>query len=160
MSDDREKAIGRALGKIPSGLFIVTARAGEQRGAMLASWVQQAAFVPPTISIAIAASRDITALIRQAGTLAVNIIPRNDTAMLKRFARRAESSRNPFEDIPLLDRPGAPILRDALAWLECQLTTVCDIDADHQLFIARVVEAQVLREGPAFTHQRGNGFHY
>jgi hypothetical protein len=46
-----KREIGEALGRIPSGVFIATAEEGSEKVGMLASWVQQAGFDPPTRSI-------------------------------------------------------------------------------------------------------------
>ena len=47
-------AIGPVLGRTPSGVFILTASSGDgQETGMLASWVQQASFDPPAITVAV-----------------------------------------------------------------------------------------------------------
>ncbi|MBC8108463.1 MAG: hypothetical protein H7Z14_17895, partial [Anaerolineae bacterium] len=48
-TDEQKLPIGKALGRIPSGVFVLTAAHAGERMAMLASWVQQAAFEPPAI---------------------------------------------------------------------------------------------------------------
>ena len=45
--------IGAALGKIPSGVFIATSSIDGDEVGMLASFVEQAGFNPPTITAAI-----------------------------------------------------------------------------------------------------------
>jgi flavin reductase (DIM6/NTAB) family NADH-FMN oxidoreductase RutF len=50
--------IATALGRIPSGLFVVTWCDGGSDRCMLASWVMQAGFAPPQVSVAIGESRD------------------------------------------------------------------------------------------------------
>ena len=45
--------IGAALGKIPSGVFIATSTHDGEEIGMLASFVEQAGFNPPTITVAI-----------------------------------------------------------------------------------------------------------
>ena len=61
MSDDRLKPLAAALGRIASGLFIVTAQRGDAETGMLASWVQQCSFDPPQISMCLRQGRDINA---------------------------------------------------------------------------------------------------
>ena len=55
----RDKELGSALGRIPSGLFILTVGQGEAETGMLASWVQQCSFDPPRVSVAIQPQREI-----------------------------------------------------------------------------------------------------
>jgi 3-hydroxy-9,10-secoandrosta-1,3,5(10)-triene-9,17-dione monooxygenase reductase component len=162
MSDEQTKqALGRALGRIPSGVFILTTRHNEQRSAMMASWVQQAAFDPPAVSIALAKGRPIAQLIAAGGRCALSILPAGDTSLMKRYARGAEPGADPFAGVAIIDTPaGQPALADALAYLDCRVITKADFGGDHDLLIAEVEHGQLLRDGQAFTHQRGNGFHY
>jgi flavin reductase (DIM6/NTAB) family NADH-FMN oxidoreductase RutF len=54
---DTDKPWAAALGRIPSGLFILTARRGTLETGMLASWVQQCSFDPPLVMAAIRRGR-------------------------------------------------------------------------------------------------------
>ena len=159
--DQVRNTIGKALGRIPSGVFILTAAHGGQKTAMLASWVQQTSFQPPTVTIAISKDRPIVQLIRGSGKLALSVVPENDTSLMKRYARGVKPDEDAFEGMKVAQSPsGVPILSDAVAWLECSLLNVFEFNADHDLYVAQVTGGQLLHEGPSFTHQRGNGFHY
>ncbi|NIQ04128.1 MAG: flavin reductase, partial [Nitrospinaceae bacterium] len=39
-----KKDIGKALGRVPSGLFVLTAKCEDREDAVLASWVNQCSF--------------------------------------------------------------------------------------------------------------------
>ncbi|HAA88643.1 MAG TPA: flavin reductase family protein, partial [Verrucomicrobiales bacterium] len=52
-----EERIGPALGKLPSGVYIATSTLDGEEVGMLASFVEQAGFEPPTITAAISAGR-------------------------------------------------------------------------------------------------------
>lgn len=160
-TDEQKLPIGKALGRIPSGVFVLTAAHEGVRMAMLASWLQQAAFEPPAISIAIAKDRPIADLIRKSLLLAVSIVPENDKSLMKRYARGVKDGEDPFAGVAVSQSPaGVPVLSDALGWIEAKLIKACDFGADHEILIAQVTAGQLLLEGTAFTHQRGNGFHY
>ena len=60
MNDDKNDDLAKVLGRIPSGVFVLTCGdgAGNMTG-MLASWVQQAAFEPPMISVGVKNGRYI-----------------------------------------------------------------------------------------------------
>ena len=47
---DPSKRLAAALGRVPSGLYILTARHGDAETGMLVSWVQQCSFAPPLVS--------------------------------------------------------------------------------------------------------------
>jgi flavin reductase (DIM6/NTAB) family NADH-FMN oxidoreductase RutF len=131
------------------------------RAAMLASWVMQASFEPPCVSIATAKGRPIIELIRRASCFAISIVPEGDKTLMKRFARGFKDGEDPFAGVATSASPGgAPILSDALGWIEAKLIETCDFAADHELLVAQVTTGALLRDGHAFNHQRGNGFHY
>src|SRR5688572_19926204 len=159
--DEMRNTIGKALGRIPSGVFILTAKHGDEATAMLASWVQQTSFQPPTVTVAVSKDRPIVGLIRASGRYAISVIPESDTTLAKRYARSVKAGEDPFANMATRQTPaGMPILADALAWLECRLLNVFEFGADHDLYVAEVTAGQLLKDGAAFTHQRGNGFHY
>ncbi len=120
ISEQLKSTIGRALGRIPSGLFIVSAMHNGIECAQLASWVQQAAFDPPAISVAIARQRQISTIIRNSGFFAVSILAEGDHALLKKYARGVEPGLDAFANVSVRRSPqGLPILADTLAFLEC-----------------------------------------
>src|SRR4051812_36801885 len=64
--------LSQALGRVPSGLYILTAcRDGKATG-MLASWVQQAGFDPPMVTVAVNRDRYVGDWIAHSGRFALN----------------------------------------------------------------------------------------
>jgi flavin reductase (DIM6/NTAB) family NADH-FMN oxidoreductase RutF len=160
MTEQQKNSIGKVLGRVVSGVYIITASHEGRSGAMLASWAMQAGFEPPAITIAIAKGRPVAELIRGSGTLALSIIPAEDKSLMKHYAR-LKPGDDPFAGVQT--RPsalGIPILSDALGYLEGRIRQFVDAGIDHDLCIVEVTGAEILREGAAFAHQRGNGFHY
>jgi len=160
--DEVKHTIGRPLGRIPSGVFILTAEHAGQPIAMMASWVQQAAFQPPTISVAIAKERPAHAALSKPGAMfALSVIPEGDTSLMKKYARGIPADADPFEGVNITRTAnGTIVLADALAYLECRVSKRVEFNGDHDLFIAEVVAGQMLKDGASFMHLRGNGFHY
>lgn len=161
ISEELKQTVGKALGRIPSGVFILTAAHAGDATAMMASWVQQAAFDPPAVSIAMAKGRPIAQMIRASNRLALSVIPDGDSTLMKRYARGVKPGDDPFANVETIPTPGGiPAMKTALAWLECRLIHTCDFGGDHDLLIAEVVAGAILNPGQAFMHQRGSGFHY
>ena len=160
--DELKLTVGKALGRIPSGVFILTAERDGQPLAMMASWVQQVAFQPPCVSVAIAKERPAHAVLSKPGrTFGLSVVPEGDTSLMKKYARGIPDGANPFEGVQIARAAsGAIYLADALAYLDCRVTKSLDFGGDHDLFVAEVIAGQMLKEGPSFTHLRGNGFHY
>lgn len=154
--------VGKALGRIPSGVFVLSASDAAGRAAgMLASWAQQASFDPPAICVAVAKGRPIGDMIRASRRLALSVLGDGDADLMRRFARHRPPGEDGFEGVETLTAPsGLPVLARALAWLDGELLDTLDFGGDHDLFIARATAGQLLRPGHSFTHVRGNGFHY
>src|SRR5687768_13076480 len=64
--------LGQALGRVPSGLYILTARHDGKATGMLASWVQQAGFDPPMVTVAVNRDRYVGDWITRSGRFALN----------------------------------------------------------------------------------------
>src|SRR4051794_18681355 len=87
MTEDEKHSIGKALGRVPSGIFILTAMHDGKSDAMMASWAQQASFSPPGESVASAKGRLIGELIRARKLLALSVLPNDDKTLMNLYAR-------------------------------------------------------------------------
>ena len=160
-TDPADVALYKALGRVPSGLFIMTATLQGRPTAMMASWVQQVGFQPPAVCVAMAKDRPLRAALRVGDRFALSVLGESDSAMLKKYARGVPPGADPFEGVNIRQTPGGmPCLADGLAFLECELVHVAAFGGDHDLFVARVLAGAVLKEGGPFTHVRGSGAHY
>lgn len=158
--EEAHKHLAAALGRIPSGLFVVTARHGDAETGMLASWVQQCAFEPPLISLAIKHGRDITTWLTENAPFNVNILDDSQTDLLIHFGRGFALGDPAFTGLEVERPPGKPpILSEALAYLECRVVRSLPA-GDHDLFIGEVVGGRLLNEGHPMVHIRKSGFHY
>jgi 3-hydroxy-9,10-secoandrosta-1,3,5(10)-triene-9,17-dione monooxygenase reductase component len=161
VSEDFKKTVGKAIGRIPSGVYILTAAHNGEATAMMASWVQQAAFDPPAISVAIGAGRPIGEMIQASQMFSLSIVPEGDTSLMKRYARGIKPGEDAFAGVEIFTTPqGIPALTASVAWLDCRLLDTVDFGGDHELLVAEVVGGALLQAGASFTHQRGSGFHY
>jgi len=161
VSDELKATVGRALGRLPSGVYIMTAEHQGQWSAMMVSWVQQAAFDPPAISVALHKERPFRQTVMASRKFGLAVVGEGDSALMKKYARGLAPGEDPFQGIEVLRTPGRmQVPAAALAWLECEVIKTFDFGGDHELVAARVVDGALLRDGPSFTHLRGNGFHY
>lgn len=148
--------IGAALGRIPSGLFVVAWRDGESDRAMLASWVMQAGFAPPAVSVAVAPSRDLLAAVDRGGAFAVSVLAESQRPLLARFGKPAA---DPFAGLAVDRTPsGLAVLVGAAAWLECRPAARVG-HGDHVVVVADVV-AGGGAAGEPLVHLRKNGLRY
>lgn len=91
------------------------------------------------------------AAVLDAGVFAVNILGEDQGELAYRFARKDPDK---FAGVPT-DRgeTGVPLLRDALAHIECRVEETVT-GGTHTVFLAQVVQAAG-REGPPLTYFRG-----
>lgn len=160
-SDSRHQAVASGLGRIPSGLFIVTWRSEAADRAMLASWVMQAGFDPPSISIAVENTRDLLPHLQAGGACVVHVLGSSDRSLLGRFAKPPTSGQDPFAGLNVSRGGcGAVVLLDAAVALECQATASC-VAGDHTIVTAAVTAAPLVNAAtePAI-HLRKNGLRY
>jgi flavin reductase (DIM6/NTAB) family NADH-FMN oxidoreductase RutF len=161
MSDpSADKQLASALGRIPSGLFIVTARHGDAETGMLASWVQQCSFQPPQLTVAVRKGRYVLDWLTDGGEFVVNILDDTQTDMVSHFGRGFAPGEPAFEGLDI-DRPAGapPVLRAALGYLRCRVAGRLDA-GDHEVVLAEVVGGQVLGDGQPMVHVRKSGSHY
>ncbi len=149
-----------ALGRIPSGLFILTVRQGDAETGMLTSWVQQCSFDPPHVSLALQRDRSIFSWLPDGAFATLNILDHSQTDMIAHFGRGFELGQPAFEGLEVERlESGGPVLSEALAYLQCRIVTRLPV-ADHTLLLAQVVGGRVLSDSPPMVHIRKSGAHY
>src|SRR5258708_33808962 len=104
---DTDKQWVAALGRIPSGLFILTARRGTEETGMLASWVQQCSFEPPLVMAAIRRGRVLEAGLHPGDHFVLNILDDSQTDMIVYFGRGIAPAENVFARLSLERPPDA-----------------------------------------------------
>jgi flavin reductase (DIM6/NTAB) family NADH-FMN oxidoreductase RutF len=154
------ESMGRALGAIPSGIFVVTAARDAVRAAYVGSWIQQAAFDPPSITIAMNQQRPLLTLLQPGRGIGVNILGRRQAALYDRFERGFSLDEDPFVDVEITTAmTGAPLLCEAFAYVDCRIRSMFDA-GDHMVILAEVLAGAVRQSGEPMTYTRQSGFTY
>lgn len=149
-----------ALGRVPSGIFILTVGTGERATGMLASWVMQAGFDPPMVSVAVKQGRYICDWLTEGQPFVLNLLGEGQTQFLKHFGKGFEPDAPAFQGITTHNcRTGVPMLSDALGHLECEPAGHVDT-GDHRVFIARIVRGGLTGDAAPMVHVRKSGAHY
>ena len=148
----------RALGQIPSGLFLLTSGYDGNRSGVLVNWVQQCATKPPMVIVAMAKGLPVEPLIRDSRAFALCQIAEDDRLLLRKFAQTPNTGEDPFVSIPTIEAPsGSPIVKRAVAYLDCKLIRHIDLETDHAIYVGQVHQGGILNEGrPAmYIHDSG-----
>jgi flavin reductase (DIM6/NTAB) family NADH-FMN oxidoreductase RutF len=160
VSAESSESLAAALGRIPSGLFVLTARDGDRETGRLVSWVQQCSFDPPQVSVAVNKTGGVLDWLADGTLFVLNVIPEGGKTLVAHFGKGFESGEPAFEGLEVRhDRDTPPVLLASHAYLVCRV--VKSVDAgDHTLIIARVTTGAVLHDGKPTTHVRKNGLRY
>jgi flavin reductase (DIM6/NTAB) family NADH-FMN oxidoreductase RutF len=99
--------------------------------------------------VAVRKNRRMHPIVTEAGAFALHVLDREDKRIIANFKLPAPARRFEGIDCITLDT-GCPILKDALAYMDCKLAATLDT-GDHTLFIGEVVAAGVAEEGTPMT---------
>ena len=136
---------------IPNALCLVGSRHGDEWNGMTQSWVTQVSMEPVLIAISVDRKAVTNRLIRGGGSFSVNLWDRDDTRIFRRFSKPAERAGNALNGRPIREgETGVPIFEEAVAWLECRVTTTIDVGT-HDLFLGEVVDAGFAEGGREAT---------
>src|SRR5262245_54074056 len=142
-----DQALAAALGRVPSGLFVLTVRQGDQETGMLASWVQQCSFDPPQVSVAVQRGRYVYGLLADGAAFAVNVLAAGQTDLLKHFGKGFGPGEPAFTGLAVDRTPtGVAVLTAALAHLDCRVAGRFAA-GDHDLVIGEVVGGRLHVDG-------------
>ncbi len=166
LSESRSNPAVLALGRVVGSLCVLTTVKGngeaQLSGAMVASWVSQASFAPPGLTVAVAKDRAVEALLHVGDSFALNVLAAGrESGPMKQFLQPFAPGADRFAGLELEQSPsGQPVLPEALAWLECSVKQRMEC-GDHWLLYAQVQTGAVL-DAAATTavHQRRSGANY
>lgn len=158
MPDYSPEAAG--LGRIVSGLYILTVGEGERSTGMLASFVQQAGFEPPAVTVAVKKGRAINDLLEETGRFCISVLHDDSSGLLAHFARGFEPGAPAFEGVAVTaGANGVPYLTDAHAHVACELIGQGEW-TDHTVYCGRVIGGGRIDDGEPMTHVRKDGLSY
>jgi flavin reductase (DIM6/NTAB) family NADH-FMN oxidoreductase RutF len=150
----------RVLWALPTGLFVVGSRAGDDRNLMTCNWVLQVATIPKLVAVAVEAGSVTRGLIERGGSFSVSLLARSDRALVRRFVKPVRDVETDGRGVAvrLQGEPvtevggGLPVLTAAVAWLTCSVRSLTEWDhlvvggadpsvASHVLVVGEVVGA-------------------
>jgi flavin reductase (DIM6/NTAB) family NADH-FMN oxidoreductase RutF len=156
-----KKAFDPVLGRVPSGIFILTVGVGDRATGMLSSWVMQAGFEPPMISVGVKLGRYVCDWLSEGQPFVLNMVSESQAHLLKHFGKGFEPGTPAFEGLAISHcARGVPLLIDALGHLECEPLRHID-SGDHRIFLAKVVRGKLNQaDARPMVHIRKSGANY
>jgi flavorubredoxin/flavin reductase (DIM6/NTAB) family NADH-FMN oxidoreductase RutF len=152
----------KALGRISNGLYIITSQKNGVKSAMLASWVAQASLQPLGFTVAVAKDRAIEAFMQVGDKIVLNVLEEGNYKELKKqFLKRLAPGMDRFAEVKTQTaKNGCPILSEALAYMECEITDSMEC-SDHWIMYCSVKEGKVAKQdGITAVRHRKVGNYY
>ncbi len=152
-----KEAIEFPLGRVVSGVYILTASDGKNQAGMMASWVAQAGFEPPAVSVAVHPDREVFKIIEKTKKFTLNSITKDNFDIMKAFGKY---SPDQFDSVNHDKTQYGAVLKDGISAIHCELKNTADA-FDHKVLIAEVVNGVTLNQDlEPFVHIRKSGFSY
>lgn len=134
-----DATVKRSLGQMMHGVQVVGAHHEGVSRAYCSHWVLQVSFEEPIIMASVSPKHDTYPLLAASGEFAVSVLAGDQVAAGqyfsypgRKFLHLADEFLTEFPDTKL------PVVRDAIAWLRCEVFDTKTM-LDHELFFARVV---------------------
>ena len=152
-----------AVGRIVGSLCAVTTKSEDTQSAMLASWVSQASFNPPALTVAVAKERAVESFLMKGGKFNLNVLKEGgEKDVMKALLKPFKPGENRFGDldVSISENNGCAIVNQSLACIECSVTQRMEA-GDHWIVLAEVESGSLLDEvGVTSIHHRKSGASY
>jgi flavin reductase (DIM6/NTAB) family NADH-FMN oxidoreductase RutF len=136
----------------PAGVCVVGADAHGDRIAATVGSLVSLSLEPPLVGISVGRDLALHELLRSAGAFGVSILRGDQAEVASQFARGAPPIVL-WQGVATRDGvTGAPLLADALAWIECRVWAEYDA-GDHTLFVGEVVALEEGEPGPGLVYR-------
>jgi 3-hydroxy-9,10-secoandrosta-1,3,5(10)-triene-9,17-dione monooxygenase reductase component len=159
--ETRKENIGRAIGRIASGVYIVTVKHDGIPDGMLTTWISQAGFEPPMLSLAVKNDRPLLQTLKKGVPFVVNVLSKKNMDIFKNFAKPHTEGLNRLEGLEAdMSLAPAAVFTGCIAYMSCKVHDVVAA-GDHHLVIGEIVDGGGLNvDDEAMIHLRKNGFQY
>ena len=131
-------------------VWLVTARAGDRQGGLIATSINQASIAPdlPRLTIALARHHFTWELVEASGVFALHLLSADNLDLVWRFGLESGRTVDKFEGIEAkASALGSPLLGGTIGWLDCRVEERMDI-GDRTVYVAEVVEGEVTHFAP------------
>ena len=144
----------RALYKFQSGLYVVSAKAGDEVGACIINTGLQLTSEPLKVEVVVNKQNHTESVIEKAGHFALTVVTESANMMyVGRFGFRTSLDYDKFDGIEhqdtILGDPYTP--ENAACVLACEVVGTLDVGT-HVIFVGEVKDAHVLSDDTSMTY--------
>jgi flavin reductase (DIM6/NTAB) family NADH-FMN oxidoreductase RutF len=128
--------------RLTLGVYVIGVAHGDVRNAFTAAWVTQVSFDPLLLALSINPRHSSYELLKQGRAFSVNVLKKGQLEFAAHFGRPTGVDKLATVDWTT-GGTGSPLLREALAWFECQVTDELPT-GDHMLVLGKVIAGKLL----------------
>jgi flavin reductase (DIM6/NTAB) family NADH-FMN oxidoreductase RutF len=137
-------------------LWLLTAQAGDRRGGLIATFVNQASIptTHPRVVVGLARQHFTWEIVESSHCFALHLLGEEHLDWVWRFGLHTGRDTDKFTGLEAQTSSlGNPRLPGVPAWLDCRVEASL-LTGDRTLYLAEVVEAQVVHPAPLLTLKR------
>jgi len=153
-----DQKIAELCRRLSLGVYVVGVADQRSHDAFTACSVMQASYDPVLLAVSVNPHHASYPLIRAARSFSVNVLRKEQIDVARLFGTHSGRDMDKLRNVSWTSgETGAPILDDAMAWFECELSAVMPA-GDHQIILGRVVGGRIADEeaAPMLYAETGN----
>jgi flavin reductase (DIM6/NTAB) family NADH-FMN oxidoreductase RutF len=141
----------QALRSFTYGLYAISCADAGEVNIFTANWLTQVSFEPPLLAVSVENDSKSLPMILHSGMFMVNVLRSGDRDLAGKLGKSAIQHPDKLSGVVYdVGANGCPVLRDALAWVACEVERIAEA-GDSTLLIAEVVDAGIIGEGRPLT---------
>ena len=137
MDPDLKKQV---LRKITYGMWVLATGIDDELEASSVTWVAQAGFAPPLVTVALKADTRLAELVKKNRAFTMHLLSSEQQELASSFIKPTETSKGRIGGLAFKPAPitGTPLLDGFPCWFEARVTQLVE-PGDHVLVVAEVV---------------------
>lgn len=133
--------------RLSNGVYVVGVAHDRRVNAFTAAWLTQVSFAPLLVALSVNPGHASYPMLTASRVFAVSVLARGQMELARRFGTQSGRDTDKLAGVAWRRGTlGAPLLLQAVAWLECRVTGSVAA-GDHEVVLARVVGGMV-EHGP------------
>lgn len=141
------------------GLYAIGVTDGDDANVFTANWLTQVSFEPPLLALSVENGCRSHGIIERSGKFSVSVLETGRRELAGNLGRHSRPGTNKLDNVTHYPAAnGCPVLEDALGYLSCEVESSAPA-GDSTLYVARVTQAVLLRQGEPLT-MRETGFRH
>ena len=128
--------------RLTQGVYLVGVSHEDRRNAFTAAWVMQVSFDPLLLALSINPRHSSYALLKEGSAFGINVLKKGQLDLAENYGRPANADKKLTSTEWTTGRFGLPLLREALAWFECEVVHEHPA-GDHVLVLGKVINGKL-----------------